>query len=127
MTGPTQRLRLGRAMHIKHGRDFARVREQGGRLASGCLVANWLRLPAGSASRLGVVAGSKIGGAVLRSRVKRLLRESFRLHQLELNGPVDLVLVARPSIARGDFATVERDFLAALRKAGLLNAPAASE
>src|SRR5512134_1296207 len=109
MNRPPERLEFGRAMRIKHGRDFARVREQGGRLACGCLVANWLRLPAGSSTRLGVVAGSKIGGAVVRSRVKRLLRESFRLHQAELAGPVDLVLVARPSIAGKNYPVVERD------------------
>jgi ribonuclease P protein component len=120
MTCPSQRLGLGRAMRIKHGRDFARVREQGGRLASGCLVANWLSLPIGSPTRLGIVAGSRIGNAVVRTRVKRLLRESFRLHQFELVGPLDLVLVARPSIAGKDFAVVERDLLATLRKAGLL-------
>ena len=122
MTRPSQRLGFGRAMRIKHGRDFARVRAQGGRLACGCLVANWLRLPAGSATRLGVVAGAKVGGAVIRTRVKRLLRESFRRHQLELVQPVDLVLVARPSIAGKAFAQVERDFLGALVKAGLLEA-----
>jgi ribonuclease P protein component len=121
MPEPSQRLGFGRAMRIKHGRDFARVREQGGRLACGCLVANWLRLPAGSSIRLGVVAGAKIGGAVVRGRVKRLLRESFRLHQAELNGPVDLVLVARPSIAGKNYQAVERDFLSAMRRAGLLN------
>ena len=120
MTEPAQRRGFGRAMRIKHGRDFARVREQGGRLACGCLVANWLRLPTGSATRLGVVAGAKIGGAVVRSRVKRLLRESFRLHRLEFGGPVDLVLVARPSIAGKNYTEVERDFLAAMRRAGLL-------
>lgn len=120
MNRPPQRLGFGRAMRIKHGRDFARVREQGGRLALGCLVANWLPLPAGSATRLGVVCGSKVGGAVIRSRAKRLLRESFRLHQAELAQPLDLVLVARPSIVNKEFAGVERDVLAALGKAGLL-------
>lgn len=120
MTAPAQRRGFGREQRIKHGRDFARVRERGERLACGCLVANWLRLPAGSPTRLGVVAGAKVGGAVVRSRVKRLLRESFRLHQLELNGPVDLVLVARPSIAGKPYALVEKDFMSALRRAGLL-------
>jgi ribonuclease P protein component len=57
---------------------------------------------------------------VIRNRARRLLRESFRLHQNELAGPVDLVLVARPSIAGKDFAFVERDYLTALRRAGLL-------
>jgi ribonuclease P protein component len=110
-------------MRIKHGRDFARVRAQGGRLACGCLVANWLKLPTGSSTRLGVVAGAKIGGSVVRSRVKRLLRESFRLHQSELAGPVDLVLVARPSIAGKNYPVVERDFIVAMHRAGLITAP----
>jgi ribonuclease P protein component len=57
---------------------------------------------------------------VARSRARRLLRESFRLHQHELARPIDLVLVARPSIAGKRFAEVERDFLTTLRKAGLL-------
>jgi len=109
-------------MRIKHGRDFARVRDQGRRLAHGSLVVNWLGLPAGSCTRLGVVVGAKIGGAVVRSRVKRLLRESFRLHQTELAGPVDLVLVARPSIAGKGYHEVERDFMAALHRAGLIAA-----
>lgn len=122
MSESSQRLGFGRAMRIKHGRDFARVREQGGRLACGCLVANWLILPAGQSTRLGVVAGAKIGGAVVRTRVKRLLRESFRLHQAELAGPVDLVLVARPSITGKSYQAVERDFLAAMHRAGLINA-----
>ena len=120
MNRPSQRLGFGRKMRIKLGRDFLRVREKGGRLALGCLVANWLRLPEGSATRLGVVCGAKVGGSVLRSRIKRLMRESFRLHQLELTGPVDLVLVARPPIAGKSFEVVERDFMAALRKAGLI-------
>ena len=73
---------------------------------------------------MGVVASSKIGGAVIRTRAKRLLRESFRLHQLELAQPLDLVLVARQSIVGKELAVVERDFLAVLRKAGLLKAAA---
>jgi ribonuclease P protein component len=86
----------------------------------GCLVANWRRLPSGANTRLGVITGAKIGGAVVRSRARRLLRETFRLHQEELGQALDLVLVARPSIAGKQFADVERDFLTTLRKAGLL-------
>jgi ribonuclease P protein component len=48
------------------------------------------------------------------------LRESFRQHQHELTQPVELVLVARNSIADRTFAEVEKDFLAALRRARLL-------
>jgi ribonuclease P protein component len=115
-----KRLRLGRDSRLGQNRDFARVRQQGQRLAQGCLIANWNRLPDGAAPKLGVVTSRKIGGAVERSRARRLLRESFRQHQHELSRPVELVLVARNSIAGKKFAEVEEDFLAALQRAGLL-------
>ena len=111
---------LGRGSRIKQGRDFRKLRTAGQRMVRGCLIANWLHLPGAERSRLGVVVSKKVGGSVVRSRVKRLLRESFRLHQYELAQPLDLVLVARPSIAGRKFADVERDFLGTLRAAGLL-------
>lgn len=114
-----KRLRLGRRTRLQQSRDFARVRQQGQRLAQGCLIANWNRLPEGAPAKLGVITSRKIGGAVERSRARRLLRESFRLHQHELAQPVELVLVARNSIAGRKFADVEKDFLAALHRAGL--------
>ena len=93
---------------------------RGERLALGCLIANWNQLPEGTTPKLGVVTSKKIGGAVERSRARRLLRESFRRHQHEFARPVELVLVARNSIAGKNFAAVEKDFLAALRRANLV-------
>jgi len=86
----------------------------------GCLIANWNKLPDGSAPKLGVVTSKKIGNAPARSRARRLLRESFRQHQHEFATPVELVLVARNSITQKDFSGVEKDFLAALHRAKLL-------
>ncbi|MGA2870515.1 MAG: ribonuclease P protein component [Verrucomicrobiota bacterium] len=115
-----KRLRLSRSLRLAQNRDFARVRQNGQRLVLGCLIANWNRLPEGAQPKLGVVTSKKIGGAVQRNRARRLLRESFRLHQHELAQPVELVLVARNSITDKGFDGVEKDFLAALRRAGLL-------
>jgi ribonuclease P protein component len=115
-----KRLLLARASRLAQSRDFARVRQQGRRLVLGCLIANWNRLPDGAVPKLGVVTSKKIGGAVQRSRARRLLRESFRQHQHEFAQPVELVLVARNSIAGKTFADVEKDFLAALNRAKLL-------
>jgi len=113
-------LRLRRASRVTQNRDFLRIRQQGERLAQGCLVANWNKLPDGAAPKLGVVTSRKIGGAVQRARARRLLRESFRLHQHEFTQPVELILVARNSIAGKKFVEVEKDFLATLRRAGLI-------
>src|SRR4051812_21215679 len=111
---PLPRLRFSRGARIKHGRDFLRTRQEGERLTNGCLIANWRRLPPGSRSRLGVITSSRIGNAVARNRARRLMRETFRLHQHDLTEAVDLVLVARPSLVGKAFGAVERDFLATL-------------
>ena len=116
------RLRFPRGARMKLGRDFARARQEGQRMVNGCLIANWRRSPAGAMPRLGLVVSKKVGGAVLRNRARRLLREAYRLHQHDLAQVVDLVLVARPSIAGKGFAEVERDFLATLRRARLSKA-----
>src|SRR5580700_6354290 len=121
MSAPSPKpLRLARSSRVTASRDFLRIRQEGERLAQGCLVANWNALPEGAKPKLGVVTSRKIGGAVQRTRARRLLRESFRLHQHEFAGPIELILVARNSIAGKSFADVEKDFLAALNRAGLL-------
>jgi ribonuclease P protein component len=114
------RLRFGRADRIKRSGDFARVRQRGERLVNGCLIVNWAPLPGRTSSKLGVVTSGKIGGAVVRNRARRLMREVYRLHRQALAQPVELILVARPSIVGKAFAGVEKDFLTTLRKARLL-------
>jgi ribonuclease P protein component len=121
--GPPKRLRFPRSARIKQGRDFARARQEGQRCVCGCLIANWRVLPEGNSTRLGLVVSRKVGGAVVRSRARRLLRETFRLHQRELARPVDLVLVARQSIANHGRSEVEKDFLTTMKRAGLLSTP----
>ena len=117
---PSRSLDFPRSSRLKLGRDFLQAKTRGERAVCGCLIANWLLLPENSPTRLGVVTSRKIGNAVKRSRARRLLRESFRLHQYEFKQPVDLVLVARNSIVGKSFAQVEQDFLRALGKAKLL-------
>jgi ribonuclease P protein component len=119
-TGPALRRTLGRTERLKQGRDFLRLKQTGRRAVNGCLIANWQELPTGTTARVGVVVSRKVGNAVHRSRARRLLRETFRLHRAELAQPVDLVLVARPSIANKALGDVEKDFLSTLRRAGLL-------
>ncbi|MCL5098558.1 MAG: ribonuclease P protein component [Candidatus Omnitrophica bacterium] len=121
MTGRSPALlRLRPSMRMRDGREFLRIRAEGRRVARGCLVANWVELPPGSISRVGVITGRPLGNAVQRARARRLLREAFRLHQHDFRSPIAVVLVARSSILRRKLASAERDFLAIMQQANLL-------
>lgn len=102
--------------------EFGRVRLEGQRIVKGCLILNWRSADADAGQgnlRLGVITSRKIGNAVARSRARRLMREVFRRHQHDFQRPVELVLVARASIAGKTYAQVETDFLAAAKQGRL--------
>lgn len=93
--GAHDRLRFGPTMRVKSGADFAQAYKLGVRDD-----AHWIVVygrPNGLAhARLGLSISRKVGGAVRRNRLKRLLREAFRLRQRELAPGIDLVVVGRP-------------------------------
>ena len=111
------RPRLNRAMRIRQGSDFARLKQRGRRLTRGCLVINWLELPAGSQSRFAVITTRKLGNAVVRNRCRRLLRECFRVHQHALRQPVEMVMIARRSLVGCKYASVAQNDLAVMHDA----------
>jgi ribonuclease P protein component len=61
--------------------------------------------------RVGFTVTRKLGNAVKRNRIKRMLREIFRLHRLSATGSLDLVVNAHASIDDSTAEQVERDFL----------------
>ena len=77
---------------MKSSREFARVFEKRLRAADGNLLVYAAENGVGR-TRFGVSVSRKVGNAVVRSTVKRLLREAFRLSQYDLPNGLDLILI----------------------------------
>lgn len=95
---------------LKENRDFRRLYGRGRSATSDCLVVYTLRNRFGT-GRLGITVGVKLGHAVQRNRVKRLIREAYRLHRGELRPNMDVVIVARHRAVTASYQQVERAFL----------------
>ncbi len=111
---------FGPRARLKDGRDFRRVYENGRKTVGSALIL-WHRGGDPVAEpRLGLSVSSKVGNAVRRNRLKRLLREAFRLHRHELAAGLELVAYPRAGCPWKRHADAESDLLELCRKAGLL-------
>ncbi len=72
-------------------------------------------------NRVGISVSKKVGKSVVRSRVKRLISESFRLNSKGLKEGYDLVFIARVAINDKSYQDVELSIKNILKKAGLYN------
>jgi ribonuclease P protein component len=91
---PPARLRFGRNRRLTKAREFEAVHQARMRKASGPLSVACIPNGLGY-SRLGLSIGRRVGGAVVRSRIKRLIREAFRLEQAAIPMGFDFVVSVR--------------------------------
>jgi len=89
---------------LRHS-DFERVYKQGRRVFSAHMTVFYLRQAEGGA-RVGFTVGRVLGGAVVRNRIKRRLREATRLQQATLPAAVDVVINPKKSVLTVEFAVV---------------------
>jgi ribonuclease P protein component len=70
----------------------------------------------GECDRLGLAVSRRVGGAVARNRVRRLLRESFRKLERGARPSADLVILGKPELASSSLEEVGRELDARVRR-----------
>ena len=104
---------------LKENHLFRRAYSRGKTAADGRL-ALYVRRNGGRGSRLGLTVSTKVGCAVVRNRVRRRLREIYRLNEEKFSPGWDIVVVARSRAVDAPFAALTRSYLNLARKAGIL-------
>lgn len=120
MPGPTGRLR--RSDRLLKSAEFERVGRGGRRVADPAFVLLVARREAGrqpGGRRLGITVSRKVGGAVVRNRVKRCIREWFRRSREELEPGIDLVVIGRAAAAGLSCAEIEGILCKMAHRAGV--------
>jgi ribonuclease P protein component len=109
---PGSAARLPRAERIRKRAAFQAVQSRGRKLHTESFLVFVLATPSEAscdAPRLGVTVSKKVGGAVQRNRVKRLVREAFRRRKALFPRGFDLVFIAKKSAISVDGAQVGRE------------------
>ena len=87
---------------LKQNHLFRRLYQRGKSSAGRCVVV-YCRKNGLSYNRLGITAGTKVGHAVVRNRIRRRIREAYRLSESEYRRGYDIVVVARTRAAYADY------------------------
>jgi len=133
-------MRFRPEQHVRRQRDFRDAREKGRRFDCGGFTLWYYQRPGPAETgtsgaelsaeavdsraarpitgpRVGVIASTAaVGGAILRNRAKRRLREVFRAQQQRVPADYDLLLVARHSLNRLEYQAIEQKFIDACRR-----------
>ncbi len=103
---------------LKRNYEFRRLYSKGKSAASPYL-ALYVRKNGLHRNRLGITVGAKLGNAVKRNRVRRRLKEIYRLNEDKFRKGCDIVIVARVKAVYARYGQLEQSFLSLAQRLGL--------
>ena len=111
---------------MKYNRDFKYLYKKGKSIAAGCLVIYYRKAARGE-NILGITVTKKLGNAVVRNRIRRLIRASYRLLESEMNLGYKIVIVARGKAVGASFSAIGNDMAYLLKKSGIIDGEKSAE
>ncbi len=115
---------LSRQEKVKSKKDFKEIFNSGQRYSNSLISIvfknNQEASGKGPIRRLGIIASRKAGNAVQRNRLKRLIRETFRLGKQDFKRAVDLVVILKPGAREASKEAFLTGFLDLCKKARIL-------
>ena len=109
-----------KARRLTHRLEYERVKRNGVTQRGKLLMLNALAMENSAPWRAGFVTSGRVGGAVVRNRVRRRLREIVRRHQYELRQGVWFVIIARHEAAMATYNALEDEWLHLASRASIL-------
>ena len=104
---------------VKLNREFTYAYKKGAKIVTGTLVFYWYRNRQ-SESKLGITVSTALGGAVIRNRLKRLMRAAYSARKGDIVGGYNIIIAARSKAMRVKFSQIQKDMDSALEEAKLL-------
>ena len=109
---------MKKTVSLKENHLFRRLYSKGQSAVSPYL-AVYVRKNGRNGNRLGFTVSTKLGHAVVRNKVRRRLREAYRIHEGQMRPGWDLVVVARVKAAHVPYHQLEKELLRSLDKLGV--------
>ena len=110
-------MQFSKSLKLNH--LFRRLYRKGKSAANGTLVI-YCRQNGTAENRIGYTVSAKLGHAVVRNRLRRRLREIYRLHESSFRPGWDLVVVARSRAVDVSYRKLEHSYLSLAERLGLL-------
>ncbi|GCF92391.1 ribonuclease P protein component [Enterococcus florum] len=112
---------MKKAYRVKKEKDFQKVFQEGTSFANRKFVVYRLEPSGQDHFRVGISVGKKIGNAVARNRVKRLIRAVLQESSLQIDDRIDFIVIARPAVKGLTYEEVRSNLTHVLKLAKIIN------
>ena len=117
---PRRPLSFPKTRHLRRASEFERVRQEGHAYRGKTLMLSVLLGTRSDAFRAGFITSRRVGGAVVRSRLRRRLREIVRHHQNEIVSTAWVVTIAQTAAPKATYRQLEDEWLRLAKRASIL-------